>query len=84
VDDDGVGVGWAGGHVHGHDREHAVSAGGGDGGGGRVSSQRRCSAPSERTHGANKNSSSPSTLLLRTKLTCLHLFIMLCWPLGSK
>ncbi len=31
VDDDGVGVGWAGRRVHGHDGEHAVSAGGGVG-----------------------------------------------------
>ena len=29
VDDDRIGVGWAGGHVHGHDREHAGPAGGG-------------------------------------------------------
>ncbi len=36
------------------------------------------------THGANKNSSSPATLLLHTRFTCLHLFIRLCSPAGSK
>jgi hypothetical protein len=36
------------------------------------------------THGANKNSSSPSTSLLLIKFTCLHLVIRFCCASGSE
>ena len=39
------------------------------------------------THGANKNSSSPSTLLFSTKLTCLHRCLQRsygCAPIGNS
>lgn len=57
---------------------------GGEGGVSVAQREQRTTAQGQRTHGANKNSSSPSTLLPLTKFTCLHLFIRLCCPAGSK